>query len=380
MSDPTATPAACSDTPSCWSLRDLSLPTRLVIALFLSSVGFGYLSAMVQLHFQGAAAGKPLPGPKEVVAIYYGEEQGGPSQLERLLMTDETKPFSGSGSMRSALTTRSGGNWRGLIQKRATADRVDLVKAERDLRAERDGEAAVIVDWIRSGADKESYEKDEYSLNERLLKALRNRDGQLAFTEKYIFEDDKGVKKALLKTMLEHRCVRCHATTAGSRANQFPLEQYEQVKDYCDPEGIGGGMSLKKLAQTTHVHLLGFSMLYGLTGVIFSLTRYPGWLRVILSPLPLLAQLADISCWWLGRFDPNFAKLILVTGGIVGMSLAGQIVLSLWDLFDRHGRKVLIVLALLVGATGVLIKERLVDRYLEREGLGAAATERTAPE
>src|SRR5438045_674224 len=113
MSEPATNPA----TPPCWSLHDLSLPTRLVIALFLSSVGFGYLSAMVQLHFQGAAAGKPLPGPDEVVNIYYGDDKGNISQLERLLMTDEHKPFGGSGSMRSALTTKSVG-WKRSIDAR----------------------------------------------------------------------------------------------------------------------------------------------------------------------------------------------------------------------------------------------------------------------
>lgn len=352
-------------------LRDLSLPTRLVLALFLGSVGFGYLAAMVQLHFQGAAAGKPLPGPEEVVSIYYGDERGNVSQLQRLLMTDEHKPFSGAGSMRSALTTRSAG-WRKTIERRAKDKKSDLIKAEQEIRRERGGEAAVLVDWVRQGADMKSYEEDAFVLRPELAK--------IPITEKYVAEDDQGVKKATIKTILEDRCVRCHSASASSRANQYPLEEYEQVKEYCEVEMLGGGMSLKKLAQTTHVHLLGFSMLYGMTGLIFSFTRYPGWFRALLAPLPLTAQLADISCWWLGRYDPMFAKFILVTGGIVGLSLCLQIVLGLWDLFDKHGRKVVIVLAILVGVGGFLVKQRVVDPYLIREGLGAAATERTAPE
>jgi hypothetical protein len=54
-------------------------------------------------------------------------------------------------------------------------------------------------------------------------------------------------------------------------------------------------VSLKKLAQTTHVHLLGFGLLYGLTGLILTFTSYPGWLRGLLGPLPLVAQVGDIG-------------------------------------------------------------------------------------
>ena len=74
------------------------------------------------------------------------------------------------------------------------------------------------------------------------------------------------------------------------------------------------GMSLSKLAQTTHVHMLGFSMLYGLTGLLFAFTSYPVFVRVLIAPLPLLAQIIDISFWWLARLDepygPGFAAAI----------------------------------------------------------------------
>src|SRR5262245_39161669 len=81
-------------------LRDLSLPSRLVVALFLVSVGLGYFSALVQLHFQLATAGNLLPGQRETIDAYHG--RAGISQLERLLRADESQPFNGTGSMRQA--------------------------------------------------------------------------------------------------------------------------------------------------------------------------------------------------------------------------------------------------------------------------------------
>jgi hypothetical protein len=94
-------------------------------------------------------------------------------------------------------------------------------------------------------------------------------------------------------------------------------------------------MSLAKLAQTTHVHLLGLAVLYGLTGLIFSFTSYSNRARVLFGPLPLVAQLGDIGCWWLARLDPVFAQAILITGGLVALGLAIHILGSLWDLFRR---------------------------------------------
>src|ERR1700676_5254119 len=86
-------------------LRDLTVATRIVLAAFLLSVGVGYFSALVQLHFQGAHRGNLLPETKDIVATYHGQPPM--SQFKRLLVTDENKPFNGSGSMRAAFTTRS---------------------------------------------------------------------------------------------------------------------------------------------------------------------------------------------------------------------------------------------------------------------------------
>jgi len=61
-------------------------------------------------------------------------------------------------------------------------------------------------------------------------------------------------------------------------------------------------------------------MLFCLTGVVFDLTINPAWLRVPLAPLVLVAQVAEIACWWLGRIDGPTgvlcAKLVLVMAGL----------------------------------------------------------------
>jgi hypothetical protein len=355
-------------------LRHLPLVPRLVIAIFLMSVGFGYFSALVQLHFQAASPGKVLPSMDDAARIYNGDPNG-KSQLERLLTQEENLPFNGSGSMRAAFTSHSSG-WKGQISRRAKDElkeeqekggqgaKLNLPQAEKHLRGERDGERLALLAWIQAGAPEKAYESNDFDVT-------RLPEDQ-PITDRYVIKDGEGnpvkPRRVRIQNVLNDRCVRCHKE--GGQVSDAPLEAYDDVKNYCDVEARGHAMSLTKLAQTTHVHLLGFSMLYGLTGLIFAFTSYPGWLRFVLAPLPLLAQVADISCWWLGRLDPHFAHTISITGGIVAAGLFLQIVLSLFNLFGKKGWVVLVLLFALVGFGGFTAYQKVIQPFLQNESKG----------
>jgi hypothetical protein len=344
-------------------LRNLPLPPRLVLSAFLISVGVGYLSALVQLHFQHASPGQLMPGAEEAAKVYHGATNRPQSTLERLLEAPDAAPFNGTGSMRPAFTTKSD-KW-----KRAIKDKND--EQMKSLLQEREGERLALLEWVRAGASKEAYDKDAFALSAGLASQ--------PITEEFLAKDADGKpaspRQVTIKTLLEKRCVDCHAD--GGRfieAAKFPLDSFDRVKPYVQVKAAGGGMSLTKLAQTTHVHLLGFSMLYGLTGLIFAFTSYPLWFRCLVGPLPLLAQLADISCWWLARYDARFAQVILVTGGLVALGLAAHIVLSLFNMYDRRGKKVVALLLVLAAVGGLTLKAKVVDPFLEQERTSAAAT------
>ena len=49
------------ETPPDITLRNLPLAARIVLSAFLISVGIGYTSALVQLHFQHAKPGELMP-------------------------------------------------------------------------------------------------------------------------------------------------------------------------------------------------------------------------------------------------------------------------------------------------------------------------------
>jgi hypothetical protein len=88
-----------------------------------------------------------------------------------------------------------------------------------------------------------------------------------------------------------------------------------------------------QLARVSHIHLFGIGMIFLLTGIIFSLSETPIWLRISLVVLPYLAILADIGSWWLTKFIPVFGIVVIVGGAFMGVALAGQILISLWEMW-----------------------------------------------
>jgi hypothetical protein len=346
-------------------LRDLSLPTRLVLAVFLIAVGLGYFSALVQLHFQQAPAGELLPAGEQAVSTYYGNK--GMGLLERLVTADERLPFNGSGSMRSAFTTRSGGGWKRQIRDKAEEMKLnptkgaDLVKAEKQLRADRDLEVQAMVDWIHCGTQEETYEA-------HVLPTTITAHFGPEPDDRYFHKAADGKWTADVKRIIDDRCVRCHKSGKSGPEGQVYLDRFLVVKDYAELSTAGsGGMSLTKLAQTTHAHLLSFAMLFGLTGLVFTMTSYPGFLRGLFGVWTLIAQLADISCWWLGRLDPMFAHAIVVTGGLVAVGLLIQIFGSLFNMFGKPGKAIILLLILATCAGGYVVKEKVIDKHLASE-------------
>lgn len=396
-----------------WNMRDhLSLPIRLTMAVFLLSVGIGYVSALVNLHMQESGPGNLLPDGNDLILAYHGSETV--TQMERLLTASEVKPFNGQGSMRSAFTSRVGGK-ENLIRKkkeeikeelnrlkaareaekdgtkrRQLSDQINLLTGDdapaREVATDLDGERLALVFWLRSqrepanpkepsgprGDIKKSYEADAFE--------LPTKANNLQISSKFVDTETRpGVRLVKIKSILEQRCVRCHQENIGGASSNYPLDTWADLEPYClasdKKEGSilasSGGKSLQKLALSTHVHLLGFSVLYGMTGLIFAFTSYPGWFRLLVAPLALLAQIVDISFWWLARMEapygPMFAGLISASGGVVAIALLIQILFTLFNLFHATGKFILVLLLAAAAGLGYYGKVNIVDPYLARE-------------
>jgi hypothetical protein len=163
---------------------------------------------------------------------------------------------------------------------------------------------------------------------------------------------DEATKTVKIKLLISDRCERCH----GGGDKKPDLNTYELLDKYMDvPKGdeiLPGGyirsprqMTIEGLTQSTHAHLLSFAVLFTFTGLIFAFSSYPTVLKCTLGPIVLLAQVADIACWWLARLDtlgPTFALCIMATGAVVGMGLTLQIVLSVFNMYGPKGKTVVL--------------------------------------
>lgn len=341
------------------TLRELPFEARIVVAVFLSTVAAGYLAALTQVHFQVAAPGEMLPGVGRVQERYTASP-GKQSKLEHLIDAAEG-PFNGSGTMRPAFLEKS----------RDWADRIrNLNDAERQrLFEEREGERQALLAWIRRGGDRSAYDRDEFQLDSAMAGGPIT--SEFLVPGKYNIASTS--RQVRIRTLIEKRCVDCHNENGRlETARLFPLQSYEQLQPYLREQPVRG-MSLSKLAQSSHVHLLGFAVLYGATGLLFCFTSYGRSWRLFVSPLPLAAQAADILCWWLARWDAFFAYGIVAAGTLAGIGLFIHVVGILWDLFERRGKTAIVCLIIATAAASLAFKFGIVDPYLEREQTAASA-------
>ncbi|HYH68084.1 MAG TPA: hypothetical protein VD866_25535 [Urbifossiella sp.] len=366
---PTGAPAP--DVRPRFTLRHLPFPAKLVLSTFLLAVGVGYTSAMVQLHMQhGDRDGKPLPTMDNVVAVFAGKvwkkgpedaEERAPSKLELLVRGDKDGDIGGV-NMAPAFFKHDGADYR-----KQAADPVRKPK----LDAEREGERRALVAWAGAAPNvrKKAYEENSFTLPKLLAK--------MAVTAAYSDKNNPGTVQ--IKSLIANRCARCHRADGDMR--EIPLTTYEAIVPFLPvtmdiPEGggyvdSGRLMSLEKLTQSTHAHLLSFAVLFTCTGLIFAFTGLPGWFRGFVGPIVLLAQVADIACWWLARlpepFGPGFARAIMFTGAVVGGGLMVQIVFGLFGMYGPKGRTVLVLLfAVATGGFGA-VWTTTIDPYLKDE-------------
>lgn len=344
-------------------LRDLPLPARLVLTCFLLAVGLGYFSALIQLHLQhGSRDGNPLPTSADVIERFSGVIKHDPnaappqSKIEMLISGPKDRGW-GKGNMAPAFFAKSGSSYEKLCKERGQ-DVVDL---------EREGERAAMKAWIVSepAQRKKAYEDDAFAFEAKSI------------TEEFFNKEKKSVA---IKTIIEERCVKCHSEQKPELDDYAKLEPLITAPS---AEILPGGwvrspklISIEGLTQSTHAHLLSFAVLFTFTGLIFAFSSYPVWLRCILGPIVLIAQFADVACWWLARIPgsgPMFAQSILMTGGIVGSGLALQIILGVFNMYGKAGKMLLLGLFIAAGVGFSVLFTKVIGPELKAEKAAVAS-------
>ena len=133
---------------------------------------------------------------------------------------------------------------------------------------------------------------------------------------------------AKIDPLFKQKCATCHSAQSGMPIP--PLTSFEDVQKVTT---IDTGESLLQLARVSHIHLFGIS-------IIFLLTR---------SDLQLKCDTRLVSCVCSDRslpgncygyrimvttkyYNPVFAYIVILGGALMGLALACQIFVSLWDM------------------------------------------------
>lgn len=159
----------------------------------------------------------------------------------------------------------------------------------------------VIIKWLRDGADEPAYQEN--------VAPILNRD-----------------------------CIVCHNPVSNPTLPN--LTTFEGVSEVAH----SGGASLPALIRVSHIHLFGIAFILYFIGRIFLLCQMNKILKRIIIAIPFVAMFLDISAWFITRQFPGFAYVVVAAGALMGLSMGGQILFSLYQMWIFKSRRAIQVI------------------------------------
>ena len=152
-------------------------------------------------------------------------------------------------------------------------------------------ERAVILGWVQEGSDRTKFEPD-------------------------------------IRPILDKRCLSCHD---GSNPNLPNLNGYDNVMKVTERDT---GAEVFTLVRVSHIHMFGLTFVFFLMGSIFSHAYVrPVWFKCVVMALPFVSLVLDIGSWYFTKLFQPFAWIVMIAGGIMGMSFAFMWAVSMWQLW-----------------------------------------------
>jgi hypothetical protein len=130
---------------------------------------------------------------------------------------------------------------------------------------------------------------------------------------------------ASVEPITSKRCVGCHRPGG-------PLLDFTNYAGLRQVANVDMGESIVSLVRVSHIHLFGISLILFAVGSVFRMTTLRQWLKSTLALLPFLGMFVDILAWFLTHWDRHFAVTVVIAGAVLGLALAGQILISLYQL------------------------------------------------
>jgi hypothetical protein len=135
-----------------------------------------------------------------------------------------------------------------------------------------------------------------------------------------------------VQPILMRNCVRCHSPTGFSSFR--PLTTYDQVLtvtkvDRGEPEMLW--------ARVAHTHILSIGIIFFCLGGIFSFTSVPETGKALAVSVPFVALVVDFGSRYFAKYVPDFVYVMMMMGGVLGLSFAVMILVPLYELWVKRG-------------------------------------------
>ena len=131
-----------------------------------------------------------------------------------------------------------------------------------------------------------------------------------------------------IKPILQKTCLNCHVASSGMNLPDFST--YEGLHKFSE---VDTGMSVATLIKLSHIHLFGISLLLFTLGSIFIHAEMNVLFKRILVVAPMMGVFMDIFAWFLTKWDPVYAWVVVVAGSVMGLSMGLQILISLYQIW-----------------------------------------------
>ncbi len=122
-------------------------------------------------------------------------------------------------------------------------------------------------------------------------------------------------------------CLSCHRPSINPDLPD--LSNYQALLAVADAPGA----SLPALVKVSHIHLFGIAFILFLIGKIFILTELDPLLKRTIVAVPFVAMVIDILSWYITTLIPWFAYVVVGAGALLGLSMALQILISLYQMW-----------------------------------------------
>lgn len=139
---------------------------------------------------------------------------------------------------------------------------------------------------------------------------------------------DKEAYDSRIQAVVERNCLDCHD---GSNPHLSNLDGYDNIKLLIVQDT---GKALHTLVRVSHIHLFGVTFIFFIVGFIFSHAwMRPVWLKSTIMFLPFLCIAADVSSWYFTKIYAGFAWVVLISGGLMGLSFAIMWFVSMYQMW-----------------------------------------------